>query len=67
MSHIKFRRELVMALVEDFRQGGGASTGGRISTSDNEQRLNRLLHVIFPHPEKKHEDCVVCSKRNVPG
>jgi hypothetical protein len=54
MSHIKFRRELVMALVGDFRQGGGASTRGRTSTSDNEQRLNGVPHMIIPHPEKKH-------------
>lgn len=67
MSHIKFRRELVMALVGDFRQGGGASTRGRTSTSDSQQRLNGMLHVIIPHPEKKHKDCIVCSKRNVPG
>jgi hypothetical protein len=67
MSHIKFRRELVMALVGDFRQGGGASTRGRTSTYNNEQRLNGMLHVIIPHPEKKHKDCIVCSKRNVPG
>jgi hypothetical protein len=60
MSHIKFRRELVMALVGDFRQGGSASTRGRTFTSDNEQRLNA-------HPEKKHKDCIVYSKRNVPG
>jgi hypothetical protein len=52
MSHIKFRRELVMALVGDFRQGGGASTRGRTSMSGNELRLNGMLHVIIPHPEK---------------
>jgi hypothetical protein len=52
MSHIKFRRELVMALVGDFDQG--ASTRGRTSTSNNQQRLNGMLHVIIPHPEKKH-------------
>jgi hypothetical protein len=40
MSHIKFRRELVMALVGEFREGVGASTRGRTSTSDNQQRLN---------------------------
>ena len=67
MSHIKFRRELVMALVGDFRLGGGASTRGRTSTSDNQQRLNGMLHVIIPHPEKKHKDCIVCFKQNVPG
>jgi hypothetical protein len=66
MSHIKFRRELVMALVGDFCQGGGASTRGRTSTSDNQQRLKGMLHVIIPHPEKKHKDCIMCSKRNVP-
>ena len=44
-----------MALVGDFCQGGGASTRGRTSTSDNEQRLNGMLHVIIPHPEKKHK------------
>jgi hypothetical protein len=66
MSHVKFRRELVMALVGDFRLGGGASTRGRTSTSDNHQRLNGMLHVIIPHPEKKHKDCIMCSKRNVP-
>jgi hypothetical protein len=53
MSHIKFRGELVMALVGDFRQGGGASTRGRTSTSDNQQRVTGMLHVIIPHPEKK--------------
>ena len=56
-----------MALVGDFRQGGGASTRGRTSTSDDEQRMNGMLHVIIPHPEKKHKDCIVCSKRNVAG
>jgi hypothetical protein len=50
MSHIKFRRELVMALVGDFRQGGGASTRGRNSMSDNQQKVNGMLHVIIPHP-----------------
>jgi chemotaxis receptor (MCP) glutamine deamidase CheD len=55
MSHVKFRRELVMALVGDFHQGGGASTR-RTSMSDKQQRLNGMLHVIIPHPEKKHED-----------
>jgi hypothetical protein len=55
MSHIKFRRELVMAFVGDFCQGGGASTRGRTSTSDNQQRLNGMLHVIIPHPVKKHK------------
>jgi hypothetical protein len=29
--------------------------------------LNEMLHVIIPHPEKKHKDCIVCSKWNVPG
>jgi hypothetical protein len=53
MSHINFRRELVMTLVGDFRQGGGASTRGRTSTSDNQQRVNGMLHVIILHPEKK--------------
>jgi hypothetical protein len=67
MSHITFRRKLVMALVGDFHQGGGESTRGRTSTSDNQHRLNGMLHVIIPHPEKKHKDCIVCSKRNVPG
>jgi len=68
MSHINFRKELVLALVRDFRQGGGASIRGRTSTSDNQQRLNGILHVIIPHPEKKkHNDCILCSKRNVPG
>jgi len=62
MSHIKFRGELVMALVGDFRQGGGATTRGRSSTSKNQQRLNGMLHVLIPHPEKKHKDCIVCSK-----
>ena len=52
MSYIKFRRELVMALVGDVRQGGGAPT--RTSTSDNQQRVNGMLHVIIPHSEKKH-------------
>jgi hypothetical protein len=67
MSHIKLRRELVMALVGDFRQGGGSSTRGRTSTSDNQQGLNGMLHVIIPHPEKKHKDFIVCSKQSVPG
>jgi len=57
LSHIKFR-----PLVEDFRQVGGASTRGRTSTSVNQHRLNGMLHVIIPHPEKKHKDCIVCSK-----
>jgi len=55
-----------MALVGDFRQGGGASARGGTSTSDNQQRPNGMLHMIIPHPEKKHKDCIVCSKRNVP-
>jgi hypothetical protein len=62
MSHIKFRRKLVMALVGDFCQGGGASTRGRTSMSKNQQRLNGMLLMIIPHPEKKHKDCIVCSK-----
>ena len=41
-----------MALVGDFHQGGGASTRGRTSMSNNQQRLNGMLHVIIPHPEK---------------
>jgi hypothetical protein len=67
MNHIKFRRELVMAVVGDFRQGGGESTRGRTSTSDNQKRLNGMLNVIIPHPEKKLKFCTVCSKRNMPG
>ena len=67
MSHIKFRMELVMALFWDFRLGGVASTRGTISTTDNQQTLSGILHVIIPHPEKSHKDCIVCSKRNVPG
>jgi hypothetical protein len=67
MSHIKFRRELVMAFVGDFHQGSGASTRGRTSMSNNQHRLNGMLHVIIPLPEKKHKDSIVCSKRNVPG
>ena len=43
-------------------ESNGASTRGRTSTSDNQQRLNGMLHVIIPHPEKKHKDCIVCSK-----
>jgi hypothetical protein len=53
VSHINFRRELVMPLVGDFHQGGDTSTRGRTSTSDNQQRLNAMLPVIIPHPEKK--------------
>ena len=41
-----------MALVGDFHEGGGASTRGRTYTSDNQQRLNGMLHVIILHPEK---------------
>jgi hypothetical protein len=54
------------ALVGDFCQGGGASTRGRTSTSNNQQRLKGMLHMIIPHPEKKHKDGIVCSKQNVP-
>jgi hypothetical protein len=53
MSHINFRRELVMAVVRDFHQGGGASTTGRTSTSNNQQRLNGIQHKIILHPKKK--------------
>jgi hypothetical protein len=30
-------------------------------------RLNGMLHVIIPHPEKKHKDCIVRSKCQVEG
>jgi hypothetical protein len=53
ISHIKFRREPVMALVGDFRQGGGVSTRGRTSTCDNQQRLNGMLHVIIQRKNTK--------------
>jgi hypothetical protein len=67
MSHTKFRRQLTMALVGDFHQGGDVSTRGRHFTSAQERRLNGKLHVIIPHPGGKHRDCTVCSKRNVLG
>jgi len=47
-----------------FPSGWCASTGG---WSDKEQRLNGNLHVIIPHPETEHKDCIVCCKRNVAG
>jgi hypothetical protein len=65
-NHTKFRRQLAMVLVGDFREGGGASTRGRTSKSDKEHRLNGILDVITQHTEKK-KDCIVCSNRNVPG
>jgi len=53
MSHIKFRRELVMALVGDFRQGGGGSTRRRMTewkaacdyptSREKTQRLHSVL------------------------
>ena len=48
-------------------ESNGASTRGRTYTSDNRQRLNGMLHMIVPHSKKKHKDCIVCSKQNVPG
>jgi hypothetical protein len=54
----------VKELVRDFRQGTRATRSGPASTSDQEERLNGKLHVIIPHPEGKHRDCLVYSKRN---
>ena len=56
-----------MELVGNFRQETSATKRGRTSDLDKEQRLNGKLHIIVPHPEGKHKDCLVCSKRNVPG
>ena len=67
MSHIKFRQQLAMTLVEDFLQGGGESAKGQHSTSDKEHRVNGKLHIIIPHPDRKHKDCVLCFKINVSG
>lgn len=67
MSHIKFRQQLAMALVEDFHKSGGESIRGQHSTSDKEHKVNGKLHIIIPHPDRKHEDCVLHFKINVPG
>lgn len=67
MSHTKFRRQLAMALVGDFQQGGGVSTRGRHFTSAQVRRLNGKLRVIIPHLGGKRKDCTMCSKRNVLG
>ena len=68
ISHLRFRRQLLMELVGNFRQGTSATKRGRTSDSDDkEQILNEKLHILVPYPEGKHKDCLVCSKRNVPG
>jgi hypothetical protein len=66
MSHIKFMQQLAMALAEDFHKGGGESIRGEHSTFDTENRVNGELHTIIPHPDRKHKDCVLCFKINVP-
>jgi hypothetical protein len=45
-----------MGLIGDFHQG-----------DVHPQRLNGNVHVIIPHPEIEHRDCIVCCKRNVAG
>ena len=62
ISHLRFRRQLLMELVGNFRQGTSATKRGRTSDSDKEQRLNGKLHIIVPHPEGKHKDCLVCER-----
>ena len=65
ITHLRFIRKLVLSLVGDFRQR--AKKRGRPSTSDVENRLDGKLHILVPHPEKKHNDCMVCSNRKAKG
>jgi hypothetical protein len=66
MPHIKFIRELVMSLIGNFREGG-TPRYGTPSTTDNEDRLDGKLHILQPDAKGKHNDCLVCSNRKLPG
>lgn len=63
MSHTKFRENLLMSLIKDFR--APTQKPGRLSTDDTIQRLDGKTHFIFSHT--KHKDCMVCSNRTIKG
>lgn len=63
ITHKKFREELLMALIGEFRVP--LQRPGRPSSSDTIQRLDGKSHFIFSH--KKHKDCIVCSNRKIRG
>ncbi|XP_011135111.1 piggyBac transposable element-derived protein 4 isoform X2 [Harpegnathos saltator] len=65
ITHLQFRKKLLMELIGDFRAPKLRSEP--VSDSDKEQRLENIPHFIFQLSGSKTKDCVVCSKPNVPG
>lgn len=65
MDHLQYRRKLIEQLVDGCRNR--SRKRGRPSTTDNEERLNGKPHFIAKKPNNSTKDCVVCSKRNIPG
>ena len=62
VTHLRFIGKLVLSLVRDFKQS--AKKRGRPLTSNVENRLGGKIHI---HWKKKHNGCMVCSKRKVKG
>lgn len=67
VSHIEYRKAVLLQLIGDVRNADGNRKRGRPSSHDNEERLNRKPHLVSAFPEKKTKDCTVCSDRKVPG
>lgn len=63
----KYRKNLIHQLVGATRNADRNKKPGRPSTSDSEERLNKLPHFIYLQEKNTSKDCAVCSNRKVPG
>lgn len=64
LTHLKYRRQLIMQLVGDVRNR--QRRRGRPSTRDKAERLNKKPHFL-DQDGAKHKDCAVCSRRHKKG
>lgn len=65
-AHRKYRETLITELVGDVRNRTTLKRS-RPSTTEQEERLNKMPHFLAAHPTKKTKDCAVCSNRKVQG
>lgn len=60
-----FRKQLVKQLVGNLRNINKRARP--LIMTQEEQRLNGKLHLMFPLDERKTKDCIVCSDRSAGG
>lgn len=65
VSHLKYRKELLLQLVGNVRNQ--SLKRGRPSSSDQEERLRKIPHFIASNPKSNSKDCSVCSDRKIQG